>query len=318
MTRSHDSTTTAGIDVSKDKLDVALSAGEARLSVPNSPDGHAGVAAFLRRHAITRVGLEATGSYGLAIEATLREEGFDVVVLQPVQVKLFRTLHRRHAKTDAIDAVLIARFVRGEAARADFHDARLAPWRERLLYVEQLRSDAARNRTRRDRYGCPELCARIEAEIRRIEREADSLFAQLLADLGRQPDLAARLALLISIPGIGDYSAAVLVLRLPELGHLSREEIAALVGVAPFNADSGRQSAPRRIAGGRKDVRDALYTPTMAASTRWNADLIAFGNRLRSAGKPGKLVIIACMRKLLSLANAILARGTPWAPKQSA
>lgn len=315
MTTYHDSMTTAGIDVSKDKLDVGLSTDETPLCVPNSPEGHAAVAAFLRRHAVARVGLEATGSYGLAIETALREEGFEVLMLQPVQVKLFRILHRQRAKTDAIDAVLIARFVQHEPLPGDFHDPRLAPLREQLLYLEQLRADASRIRARRERYTSPDLLARMKADIVRLEREADAILADLVQRVRGHPDLSARFALLVSIPGIGPYSAVMLVLRLPELGHLSRGEIAALVGVAPYNVDSGKQAGQRRIAGGRKDIRDALYTPAVAASTRWNPDLVAFNRRLREAGKPGKLVIIACIRKLLAIANAILARGTPWTPK---
>lgn len=315
MTTSHDSTKVAGIDVSKGKLDIGFSRGDDALSVANTQAGHAEVVAFLRQHQIERVGLEATGSYGLAIEAALREEGFQVLVLQPLQVRLFRKLHRQRAKTDAIDAVLIARFVQGETLPADFHDPRLAPLREQLLYLEQLRADAARIRARRERYTSPDLLARMKADIARLEREADALLADLVQRLRNQPDLAARFALLVSIPGIGPYSAVMLVLRLPELGHLSRGEIAALVGVAPYNVDSGKQAGQRRIAGGRKDIRDALYTPTVAASTRWNPDLVAFNTRLREAGKPGKLVITACIRKLLAIANAILARGTPWTPK---
>lgn len=315
MTTSHDSTKAAGIDVSKGRLDIGLSRGEDGLSVANTPAGHAEMVAFLRQHRIEQVGLEATGSYGLAVEAALREEGFEVLVLQPVQVRLFRKLHRQRAKTDAIDAVLIARFAEGETPQADFHDPRLVPLRERLLYLEQLRADVARIRARRDRYTAPDLLARMKADIVRMEREANAILADLIVRVRSHPDLSARYALLVSIPGIGPYSAVMLVLRLPELGHLSRGQIAALVGVAPYNADSGTQTGQRRIAGGRKDIRDALYTPTVAASTRWNPDLVAFNTRLRQAGKAGKLAITACMRKLLGIANAILARGTPWTPK---
>lgn len=315
MTTSHDSTRTAGIDVSKHKLDLGLSDGAVLPPVTNDPKGHAAVVAFLKRHAIARVGLEATGSYGMAVEAVLREAGFEVIVLQPVQIKLFRTLHRRRAKTDAIDAVLIARFVRDEAARADFYDPRFGPWRERLLYIEQIKSDIACLRARLDRFQAADLRDDIEARIDQLARKAKAMLAALLAEVRAHADLARRLALLVSIPGIGERSALVLLLRLPELGALSRERIAALVGVAPFNADSGTNAGQRRIAGGRKAVRDALYTPTVAAATQWNEDLVAYAERLRAAGKPAKLAFIACMRKLLITANAVLARGTPWTPK---
>lgn len=315
--RSHDSTKTAGIDVSRDKLDLALSTGEALPPLANDETGFAAIIGFLRRHRVTRVGMEATGGYGMAVEAALRKAGFEVLVVQPVQIGMFRAMQRKRAKTDALDAALIARFVSEEPARRDFHDARFGPWRERLLYIQQLKSDVARERTRLERYADADLRERTARRIKTLQQEAKSMFAALLAEVRADADLAGRLALLVSIPGIGEQSALMLVLRLPELGALSREEIAALAGVAPFNADSGKTSGPRRIAGGRKPLRDALYTPVVAAATQWNPDLVAFNKRLRSAGKPAKLAFIACLRKLLVIANAVIARGTEWKPKDA-
>ena len=312
MKTSQDSTITAGIDISKGKLDVGFDIGKDRLTVANDAAGHDAVIGLLRQQGVNRVGLEATGSYGMALENALREADFEVVVLQPVQVKLFRKLGLKRAKTDVIDAVLIARFTAGHKQRADFHDPRLEEFRERLLYVEQLKMDATRIRTRLDRFSMPGLIARMKADIGRIEREARELFAVLLADIRTHKDLAKRIDLLTSIRGVGDNSAVVLVVRLPELGRLSRGQIAALVGVAPFNSDSGKKSDPRRIAGGRKTIRDALYTPTVSAATRWNPELVTLYKRLTAAGKPGKLAIIAAMRKLLAIANAVLHRGSPW------
>ena len=309
---SHVSTPTAGIDIAKGTLDVGLDADQARLSTTNDAKGHGEVIGFLKDWKVERVGLEATGAYGLVLQDALRAADFEVVVLQPVQVKLYRGLRLKRAKTDAIDAVLIAQFAAGSPSRPDFADPRLAQFSEQLLYIEQLRADQIRLKGRRDRFQCPKLLGKIRADIDRLERLADTMFAALLKAIRQHEDLARRLELLTSIPGIGDYSAAVLVVRLPELGHLGRGQIAALVGVAPFNDDSGKTNRQRHIAGGRKDIRDALYTPAMAAATRWNPDLVAFYKRLRAAGKPAKLAIVAALRKLLATANAVLERGTPW------
>jgi transposase len=317
MKITHDSMFTGGIDISKSKLDVAVDGSAARLTTSNDAAGHEAVIRFLRQHQITRVGLEATGSYGLLLETALRREEFEVVVLQPIQVKLFRKLQLKNAKTDAIDAVLIASFTARQAGKTDFHDPRTPGLCERLLYIEQLKTDATRIRARLDRFFQPDLVARMKRDIQRIECEAREMFDRLMEEVRTHPDLARRIDLLLSIPGIGNNSALVLVLRMPELGHLSREQIAALVGIAPFNRDSGRASDPRRITGGRKTVRDALYTPTVSAATRWNPDLVVFYKRLKANGKPAKLAIIAAMRKLLAMANAILARQTPWKTKKT-
>lgn len=314
---SKPTTPVAGIDIAKAKLDVALDRGAATLCVPNDAKGHRAVARFCRDHAVQRVAMEATGPYGLAIEAALREQGFAVVVLQPVQVKLYRRMRLARAKTDGIDAALIARFAALDNTPARPADPRLAPLAEALTFLEQAADDLTRLKTRRDRYTRPDLKRALERQIAAAEKAIALLTARLLRELGRHGDLARRLALLASIPGIGERTALLLVVRLPELGALSREAIAALVGVAPFDDDSGDSAKPRRIHGGRKGVRSRLFTPTVAAATRWNPDLVAFYQRLVSAGKPPKLAIVAAMRKLLAIANAVLARQTPWTQTQA-
>lgn len=310
MTKS--TTPIAGIDIAKAKLDVALDRGAATLSVANDAAGHKAIARFCRDHAVRRVAMEATGPYGLALAAFLREQDFEVVVLQPVQVKLYRKMRLARAKNDQIDAVLIARFAADDDAPARPLDPRLAPLAEALTFLEQAEDDLTRLKTRRDRYTRPDLQRALERQIKAAERAIALLTARLLRELGRHDDLARRLALLASIPGIGPRTALLLVVRLPELGSLAREQIAALVGVAPFDDDSGDSSKPRRIAGGRKTVRSRLYTPVVAAASRWNPDLNRFYKRLVAAGKPPKLALVAAMRKLLAIANAVLARGTPW------
>jgi transposase len=302
----------AGIDVAKRKLDVALDRGEAVLTVGNDAAGHRALAAFLTGHGVGRVALEATGPYGLAVTAFLRGAGFTVLVLQPVQVKLYRRMRLGRAKNDLIDAALIARYAALADSRPDHDDPRLAPLAEALTFLEQIEDDIVRLQTRRDRFGRPDLKRALERQIAAAQKQAALHLARLLGELGRIGDLARRMALLVSIPGIGPRTAAMLVVRMPELGHVSREQIAALAGLAPFDDDSGDSKKPRHIAGGRGKVRCRLYLPTLAAATRWNPDLARFYKRLRDAGKPAKLALTAAMRKLLIIANAVLARNAPW------
>ncbi len=311
------STPIAGIDIAKAKLDAALSHGPATLSVANDASGHAALARFCRQHGVERVAMEATGPYGLALEAFLREQGFAVVVLQPVQVKLYRRMRLGRAKNDQIDAALIARYAALDETPARPADPRLAPIAEALTFLEQAEDDLTRLQTRRDRYTRPDLQRALARQIKAAERAIALFMARCLVELRRHADLARRLALLASIPGIGERTALLLVVRLPELGSLSREAIAALVGVAPFDDDSGDSAKPRRIQGGRKGVRARLFTPVVAAATRWNPDLKRFYDRLTAAGKAPKLALVAAMRKLLAIANAVLARGTPWTPEQA-
>lgn len=172
--------------------------------------------------------------------------------------------------------------------------------------------DAARARLRLEHQHEPRLRRQLEADARRAETRAAREFARLLAEIRAEPDLAERLDLLFSIPGLGEKTALRLVVLMPELGRLSREQAASLAGLAPFDHDSGQHQGERHIAGGRARVRTALYTAALPASHRWNPALIALRTRLINRGKTHKQALTACARKLLTYANAVLARGTPW------
>jgi transposase len=309
------STKVAGIDIGKAKLDVGVNEGEDRLQTSNDPQGFERIIAFLRKRQIDKVGVEATGAYALTLIEVLRVAGFQVMQHQPVQISLYRRMQLKRAKTDIIDAVLIARFTALAEIKPWFGDARLAYFAEKLLFLEQARDDAVRLQGRLDRFRDPALIARIKADIAAFKLRARRELAALKKQIKTHPDLAKTLELLLSIPGIGDYAALVLIIRLPELIHLDRSEIAALVGVAPFNCDSATMHGQRQIAGGRKSIRNALYVPTMAAATQWNPDLKAFYTRLKDKGKKTKVAIIAAMRKLLITARAVLIRGSKWTPE---
>ncbi|QEX20970.1 IS110 family transposase [Hypericibacter adhaerens] len=310
-------TETAGIDVSKRKLDVALAAGPDRLQASNDPAGYQQIESWLREHGVERVGLEASGHYEAAVAAHLRRVGFCVVLLDPAQVKGFRRFKKKRAKNDKIDARLIA------VATADMEpdsirpapDERLAPWAEHLTLIEQIGEDISRLKTRRDRYSLPAHKRYLETEITRLSRRRDREIVRLLAKLRRHPDLALKLDLLESIPGLGPLTALSFVLRMPELGRMTRAEAAALVGVAPFDDESGEHTGERHIAGGRKRLRRSIYQAAFSASQRWNPILLALYKRLIAKGKHHKVATVACARKLVEIANAILARATPWQDK---
>ena len=307
-------TKSAGIDVSKRKLDVAVAGSSAGLTASNDLAGHEAIAGWLRQHGVERVGLEASGHYEAPVAAYLRRAGFTVVLLDPGQVRGYRRFRKKRAKNDAIDARLIAAVTAAldpDSIRPP-PDERLAPFAEHLTLIEQITEDIARLKTRRDRYAEPAHRRYLESEIARLTKRRDKEVARLAAKLRRHADLAHKLDLLLSIPGVGEGAGLGFVVRMPELGHMTRAEAAALVGVAPFDVDSGEHAGERHIAGGRERLRRAVFLAAFSASQRWNPILVALYKRLIARGKHHKVATIACARKLVEIANAILARGTPW------
>jgi transposase len=276
--------TVAGIDIGKTWLDVALTTSADCLRVRNDGEGHAAIVAFLRRHGVHRVGLEATGGYETALWAALSEAGFVCVVFQPRQVRAYARFRLNRAKSDKLDAKLI----------------------------EQIEEDLARAQVRREHLTQARLIALQNAEIARLKAVRRAELKLLRQAVKAHPDLARRYALLFSIDGIGERTALALIIRMPELGSLTRQEAASLLGVAPFVHQSGRYQGQRRIGGGRARPRRSLFAAAQAACQQWNKPLIALYNRLLEAGKPHVLAVVACARKLLIFANAVLARGTPW------
>ena len=310
---SQSNTIVAGIDTGKSRLDVAFWPVGEVLGVGNDAAGHAELVERLRQLGITRVGIEASGGYERVVVAVLAAAGIQVIVLQPVQVRAFARFTLQRAKNDRLDAALIARCAaQSEAPGASF-DPDLARLAEHLTYDEQLAEDMARLKTRRDRFAEPPLKAWLEARLADLQRRRREAQAELRRLVHQAPAVLRRVRLLESIPGLGFLSALTLAVRVPELGRLDRQEAAALLGVAPFDDDSGRRQGARRIGGGRARPRRLLYMAALAAS-RYNPALKAFHGRLLANGKPPKVALVACMRKLAGLANAILKRGTPWQP----
>ena len=300
-----------GVDVGKAFLDIAVESGEARRE-PHTPEGRAAIVAFFVARGVTRVGLEASGGYQFEIAADLQSAGFEVAVLQPAQVRAFAKAINQRAKTDRIDAALIARCVSVLKTPARQDDPRLAPLAERLTFLEQIEEDLARMRGRRDRYRDPDLIAELEAEIARGAARRKKALADLLRLLRSNDDLARRFDLVESIDGIGARTAMTLVVRMPELGSISRGQAAALAGMAPVTRESGQWRGKSHVGGGRGRVGRALFAAAQAACRRWNARTVDLYNRLRAAGKHHNVAVVACARKLIVYANTVLTRGTPW------
>ncbi len=271
----------AGVDVGKRSLDVAVHGLEDLTRVDNAPGGFNELIGWLKAREVGRVGLEATGGYERGVRAALEAAGLEVVVHQPLEVRLFAKLKRRRAKNDRLDAALIAAATAQVEAVKAAQDPRLTELAERLTAYEQIK-----------------------------------LAGQVVAAIKAHPDLLARFRLLISLPGVGPIVAATLVVRMPELGAMRRGQAAALIGVAPFDRDSGQWKGLRFISGGRARPRRMLYLAALQAK-RCDPSLKAFADQLLQRGKPAKLAIVAVMRKLIEAANLVLGRGQPWVKQQA-
>jgi transposase len=302
----------AGIDTGKRKLDAALDGSPEQLQVENTPEGHETLLDWLRRHRVKRIGIEASGGYEQAVVAELRRKRFVVVVFQPAQVRAYAKFHLQRAKNDKIDAALIAACT---AAVRKIHaapDPRLLPFAEQLTMIDQIGEDIARLKNRLESCRDRRIQQLWKEDIACLAKRGRAELKALVAAIRQHRDLAARLDLINSIDGIGLPTAVAVLVRMPEIGRVTREQAAALAGLAPYDDDSGEQVGVRHIDGGRERLRRALYTAALPASFRWNPQLIALYQRLIAAGKQHKRALIACARKLLIFANTVVARGTPW------
>ena len=312
---THISTTTAGIDASKAKLDIAVHGQSECWEVANDLPGWRKLRQLLTKAGVRRVGIEATGGYERGVVEHLRAAGFIVLVLQPIQVKAFGRARLCRAKNDKLDAALIAACAASLQQARSVPDPRLAELAEQLTFLEQIEEDIKRFKTRLEHIAEPKLRRIVLDDIARLKARRLSRIRDIATQLRAHHDLAVRLDLVMSIPGIGERTALALLVRMPELGRISREEAAALAGLAPFDNDSGQYKGQRRIAGGRARLRRSLFAAALPAAFRWNKAVMAFYARLIAAGKAHNAALIACARKLLIYANTVLQRGTPWTEK---
>ena len=309
--------TFVGIDVSKGQLGVAVRPTGTRWTVPNTEAGVTTLAARLQEHAPTLIVLEATGGLEVPIVAALASGGLPVAVVNPRQVRDFAKAVGTLAKTDTLDAGVLAHFA--DAVRPPARplpDAATQALQAWLARRRQLVENRTAESNRLASAPAP-VRAQIETHLRWLDRQVSRIERELSRTLRASPVWREHEQLLRSVPGVGQVTATTLLIGLPELGTLDRHQIAALVGVAPLNDDSGQRTGRRRIWGGRAHVRAVLYMSTLVA-VRHNPLLRAFYARLLAAGKKPKVGLTACMRKLLTILNAMLKHRTAWNPALAA
>lgn len=302
-----------GIDVGKAHLDVARSDEEAVWRVGNDEAGIQELVGELRKIGPELVVLEATGGFEFPAAAALAAAEVPVVIANPRQARDFAKSTGQLAKTDTIDArglALFAARVKPQVRELPSDEARAL---EAIVARRRQIIDMITAEKNRLGFALKPVKKGIQKHIRWLERQLVDVDSNLDSRIRNSPVWAAKRDLLQTVPGVGPNLSRTLIAELPELGHLSRKEIASLVGVAPFSRDSGVFRGKRMIWGGRAPVRSALYLSVWSAS-RWNPVIRIFYNRLRAKGKPAKVAQVACMRKLLTILNAMVRDGRAWDP----
>lgn len=300
-----------GVDVAKDHLDVYWHPSGERLTVPNSIAGHREIAQRLASDEAKLIVLEATGGFEAPLVGVLASAQLPVVVVNPRQVRDFAKATGRLAKTDAMDAKVLALF--GEAVKPEVRPLADPTAKALQALVDRRRQIIEMLTAERNRLALAQGAVKkdLQAHIDWLMSRLGKIDGELKEAINGSPVWREKENLLRSVPGIGDVTACTLLAELPELGKLNRRKIAALVGVAPFNRDSGAFRGSRSIRGGRSSVRTALYMAVLAAS-RHNPLIRAFYQRLRANGKRAKVALVACMRKLLGILNVMLKTNTHW------
>lgn len=309
--------TYVGIDVGKDWLDVACF-GEAEVRrMANAPAGHAEILAWMCKQEPDLVVVEATGGYEQPVVWQLLEAGWRVAVANPTRVRALAKASGKLAKTDRIDARLLAEY----AAKIQPEPVQMRKAQEqklralvnrRMQLVDMRSMESNRLKT------ChPALREQIEAHITWLNEQITAIEAEIRELLEKMPDWQEKAGVLESIPGVGFITAITVLVEMPELGMVNRQQLAALAGLAPYNRDSGGKRGRRRIFGGRKRVRRVLYMAILSAK-RFNPIIRAFFERLEARGKEFKVSMTACMRKLLTIMNAMIRDRQTWSPSPKA
>jgi transposase len=302
-----------GIDVSKNRLDVHVRPTGEAFAVARDGEGLETLVARLQPLAPHLVAVEATGGFEMTAAAAIGGAGLPLVVVNPAQVRHYAQALGRRAKTDAVDAEVIARFA--EATRPEPRPlpdeatqalADLVARRRQIIAMMVAERQRAGRLPKRLKKSCERVVRVLEKELAALDQDIDDT-------VRGSPAWREKEDLLVSTPSVGDITARTLIAELPELGTLDRRKIAALVGVAPFTRQSGRWQGKACIGGGRPAVRAALFVATMSA-VRHNPTIRAFRERLLAKGKPKMVVMVACMHKLLTILNAILRDRKPWQP----
>ena len=308
-----------GIDVAKDKVDACIRALALRQVFPSTAQGHRKMVAWLRRHQVSKAVMEASGGYEREWRKVLHNAGIEVRIVDPKRIRSFALSAGRLAKNDTIDAEMIAWFAEtfSEAPSQTHdaaHEALVALVKARITLVELKRRLQAQNE-----HVAPGLVQKAHARIlKNLVNEIAKLEAAIAAKIKATPHLAERAEIIESVPGFAETTSANLIAGMPELGQVSDDIAAALIGVAPYDDDSGKRRGERHIKGGRRWVRNAIYMPCLGAVTQNNPVLKAFYQRLIAKGKKPKVALVACMRKLIIILNTMIARRQKWDPNRYA
>jgi transposase len=316
---AQDDLVVVGIDVAKDKVDACIRRLKLRQTFPNTLQGHRKLVAWLRKYQVGKAVMEASGGYERQWRNVLYNADIEVRIVDPKRVRNFALSAGRLAKNDPIDAEMIAWFAEtfsqapgqiSDAAREEL--AALAKARKALVDVN-VRLQA------QNEHAAPEPARKAHARVlKSLRAEIDKLEAAISAKVKATPEFAERAEIIESVPGLAQASSAVLIAGMPELGQVSDEVAAALIGLAPYDDDSGKRRGERHIKGGRRWVRNAIYMPCLGAATQNNPVLKAFYQRLIAKGKEPKVALVACMRKLIIILNTMLARHQKWNPGRHA
>lgn len=315
MKQVHTTTNVAGIDVSKGRLDVAVHGGET-VAVANTTAGIAELVVWLKARDVGRVGLEPSGGYDHPVTAALQAAAFEVVVHHANEVRLFARFKRLKAKTDRLDAALIALATTHMGTVKALSDPRLHELAERMTAYEHVAVLAAQMKVQMEHVTLKDLIGDFRRRIASFEALKVKIIKGMTALIQAHPDLAVRLDLLRSLPGFGPVVALSVLVRMPELGEgMAPGQAASLLGAAPFTRESGLHKGASIIAGGRGRPRRMLYIAAMAAR-RCDPGIKAFADGLAARGKPPKVILVAVMRKLIIAANLVLTRQTAWEKRE--
>ena len=306
---------TVGIDISKLTLDVYLHPQATARQFPNTTAGINALIAWLGQTAVHRVVFEPTGAYHRILERRLGEAGVPMVKVNPLQARRFAEAIGQRAKTDAVDAAMLARFGALDALQTrPVISQTLSDMKELLVARRGLVKDRVAATNRNHVHRAPLLKRLADQRLRQVERQIAAIDAELRALCRADAELKGRLDILVSIPAIGEATALTMLIEMPELGAIENTCAASLAGLAPIARDSGQHSGKRFIRGGRAHLRQALYMPALVA-IRFNADMKAKYQALLAAGKPPKVAITAIMRKLTILSNVLLREHRSWTQK---
>lgn len=302
-----------GLDVAKDKVDACIRSLSQRQIFPSTAEGRRALIRWLRKHKVTKAAMEASGGYEREWAKALREAGIEALIVDPKRVRSFARSAGRLAKNDPIDAEIIARFAETFVeAKGQAYDAA----REKLLDIVNARQVLLDMRTglqNRSEHSTPDAVQKTQARLlKNIALEVARLEAASAALIKATPHFAELAGIIESVPGLAKGTAAGLIAAMPELGQASNNAAAALLGAAPYDNDSGKHRGDRHIQGGRRKVRNLFYMACLGAATRHNPVLKAFYTRLIAKGKPKKVALVACMRKLIVILNVMIARCEKW------